>query len=251
MSDSPGERPLVAYHVSASTRLEIAPAPIARDWMAMTANGFANRCLPLLVANQAGWWVISPQTLRVVWAGGAQLDDVSVELEDGAPPLCAASHFGHGIVTFTIPYLFRTPPGWNLLVRGPANLPKDGACALEGIVETDWCPATFTMNWKLTRPTLEVRFHRGDPIAMILPVRRGELESFTPEVKRLDAERSVSEGYREWRRSREAFLADLKIPGSSAQDELWQKDYMQGRRADGTSAGEHQRKLSLRPFRGG
>jgi Family of unknown function (DUF6065) len=43
--------------------------------------------------------------------------------------------------------VFRTPPGCNLYVRGPANSPKDGIAALEGIIETDWSEATFTMNW--------------------------------------------------------------------------------------------------------
>jgi hypothetical protein len=39
----------------------------------------------------------------------------------------AISHFGSGILTWNVPYLFRTPPGYNLLVRGPANWPKDAA----------------------------------------------------------------------------------------------------------------------------
>lgn len=242
---------LIAYRVSQFPTLEIAPAPIGREWMSNTADGFANRCLPLLIANQAGWWVTSRQRLRVVWNGGPQLADTSVELVEGEAPAVAASHFGHGVVTFTIPYLFRTPPGWNLLVRGPANWPKDGATALDGIVETDWCPATFTMNWKLTRPTLPVWFEPGEPIAMILPVRRGELEAFDPEVKPLDADRPVARAYREWRRSREQFLVDLKVPGSDADDEKWQKDYVHGRRPDGTVAEGHQRKLNLRSFRGG
>ncbi len=62
----------------------------------------------------------------------------------------ATSMFGHGILTFHIPFLVRTHPGYNLLVRGPANMPRDGVSPLEGIVETDWAVATFTMSWQLT-----------------------------------------------------------------------------------------------------
>ena len=55
-----------------------------------------------------------------------------------AGQLLPASHFGDGILTWHLPILFRTPPGYNLLVRGPANYPKDAVSPLEGIVETDW-----------------------------------------------------------------------------------------------------------------
>jgi hypothetical protein len=120
--------------------------------MQATNERFANRCLPLLIANQAGWFLLNSHPIRVTWDGGNELSNLQVEYLKGFPPYPAVSHFGHGIVTWTIPYLFRTPPGYNLLVRGPSNWPKDGAHALEGIVETDWSVATFTMNWMLTRP---------------------------------------------------------------------------------------------------
>jgi hypothetical protein len=106
---------------------------------------FANRCLPLRIANQAGWFILNSHPLRVTWTGGNDLSALEVESLDPsvAPP--AASHFGSGILTWNIPYLFRTPPGYNLHARGPANWPKDGACPLEGIVETDWAVSTFTI----------------------------------------------------------------------------------------------------------
>jgi hypothetical protein len=71
----------------------------------------------------------SPDGLRLEWLGG----------QCGT----ATSHFGNEILTWTTPYLFRTPPAINLQVRGPANHPKDGMIALEDIVETDWAMATF------------------------------------------------------------------------------------------------------------
>ena len=96
--------------------------------------------------------------------------------------------FGYGVLTWTIPYLFRTDPGWNLLARGPANLPQDGVSALEGLVETDWATATFTMNWKMTRPGLPVRFEAGEPFCQIVPQRRHELEAFRPQKASLTDE---------------------------------------------------------------
>ena len=37
------------------------------------------------------------------------------------------------------------------MVTGPFNQPKDAIQPLTAIVETDWAPFTFTMNWKFTR----------------------------------------------------------------------------------------------------
>lgn len=137
---------LVACVVNPALSMPLVPASRVRAWMEATNQRIANRCLPLLIANQAGWFLLSAHSLRVTWNGGDDLDAVKVEHLAGDPPFPALTHFGHGIVTFNVPYLFRTPPGYNLLVRGPSNWPKDGASALEGLVETDWSSATFTIN---------------------------------------------------------------------------------------------------------
>jgi hypothetical protein len=158
------------------------------------------------------------------------------------------SHFGHGIVTWTIPYLLRTPPDYNLLVRGPSNWPKDGAHPLEGIVETDWSVATFTMNWILTRPNQPVVFEVDEPICMIVPQRRGELESFHPRVVDIRTDTAIQSEYHAWTRSRQQFLKNLGVAGSSAMRQGWQKHYFRGVSPLASSAGIHQTKLSLREF---
>lgn len=129
-------------------------------------------------------------------------------------------------------------------------MPKDGVCALEGIVETDWSPATFTMNWKMTRPGV-VTFEAGDPICMFLPVARGELELFEPEVLPVERDPALLAEYRTWANGRTAFLQDLARPGSEAQKSGWQRDYFRGLRPDGHEIKGHQTKLKLRPFRSG
>ena len=150
-----------------------------------------------------GWWLPCPASFIACWDGGLgrrtckSLSDPPAE-SAGVPgffapivvsadmpsPLVQAtritSHFGNGIVTFSIPYLFRTPRGINLWVKGRRNYFKDGVQPLEGIVETDWLPATFTMNWKLTRPNHSVRFERGEPICMVVPIPRGLAEQLEP-----------------------------------------------------------------------
>jgi len=238
---------LIAFRVSALD-MRLVPAPRARDWMQSTRDRFANRCLPLLVANQAGWFVLNSHRFRAVWNGGEEATDTRIEYLSGKPPYPAVTHFGCGIITWNLPYLFRTSPGYNLLARGPANLPKDGVCALEGVVETDWSVAAFTMNWKLTRPNHPVTFEVDDPICMLVPQRRNELEAFEAKIRRIEGEPDLHQRYAQWHQSRTQFLTELRVPGSAAVAEGWEKHYFQGTAPDGARAPEHQTKLHLRDF---
>jgi hypothetical protein len=244
---------LVAYRRFPSSQMRLAPAPSYRPWMTMTREHFANRCLPLLIANQAGWMILNSRALRATWSGGNEPSSLKIEFLDGsasypAAPYPAISHFGHGILTWNIPYLFRTPPGYNLLVRGPANWPKDGIHPLEGVVEADWAVATFTMNWKFTRSNLPVTFSVDEPLCMIVPQRRGELEEFWPQTRDIQEDAEVYEDYKQWRQGRERFLSELRSPTSAAARRGWQRHYFQGITPAGFHASEHQLKLNLRDF---
>lgn len=273
MSTSEDSR-LFAYEIHSSADMPIRSAPLERDWMDGSPDRFAYRCLPLTIANQAGWLIENPVTFRVVWDGtvyqqGLQIrfgEDPQVNPTAGSVFTVAAgvpapnvqgasrrdarisSHFGCGIVTFSLPYLFRTPPSVNLWVKGPTNYIKDGAQALEGIVETDWNPATFTMNWKLTRSNYPVRFERGEPIAMIVPVPRGFAEGMQPVRAPLSAEPELREQYLEWRRSRDEFLAGCRNRTPEIVQAGWQRHYTKGTMPGGGAAPEHQTRLRLREF---
>ena len=241
---------LIAYRIHPYPSLPIVPAPSQRQWMNETHERFAYRCLPLLIANQTGWLILNVHKLRCIWNGGPKGSDLSIKCLGGPQhtPCPASSHFGHGIVTFSLNYLFRTPPGYNLYCRGPANMPKDGCTALEGIIETDWSVATFTMNWKITAPSQPVEFDPGEPICMISPIKRAEVEGFRPILRDLSTEPELKKAFEQWSESRSKFLKDLVDPNSQARQEKRQKDYVQGVAPDGTEAPQHQVKVNLREF---
>jgi len=240
------ELPLIAYRLGRlGPEMALAPAPLRREWMDQTARRSAYHCLPMVIANQAGWFILSGHTFQVRWSGGHDVDALRVFYLDGGPPYPAVSTFGRGVLTFHIPYLMRTPPGYNLLVRGPANWPRDGASPLEGIVETDWSSATFTMNWQITRPDHTVKFMREEPIAMIVPQQRGAVEQFHPVIRRLGDDPQTAVKHRSWARSRREFIGATHVVPAVT----WQDHYLRGTDQDGTKAPEHQRSLRLRPFR--
>jgi hypothetical protein len=209
---------------------------------------FARRCLPLLLANQSGWFVLNEHEVRVTWTGAADHSAVKVELADPRARNGPVSHFGSGIVTWNLPYLFRTPPGWNLLVRGPPNWPKDGIHPLEGLVETDWSVATFTVNWMLTRPNVPVTFTVGEPLCMLVPQHRRELEDFQPEERALDGDPATRAGYDSWSESRQTFMIRPGRDSRPGRGGPWQGHYFRGTTPAGADAPDHQMKACLRPF---
>jgi hypothetical protein len=246
---SGGGLELIAYELHRGSGVDLVPAPRERRWMNSTPERFANRCLPLLMANQAGWLVVNSARVRARWNGGASPDSVEFEFDDSASTFRPTSHFGHGIITWGIPFLFHTPPGFNLLVRGPVNYPKHGIASLEGIVETDWAPSTFTVNWKFTRRRVWATFEKGEPVCLLVPQRRGELDEFLPKIVSIAAAPDeFRASYGAWREGRRGFNEDLKRPGSFARQARWQKDYFRGKFPDGSAAPQHQTRMHLKTF---
>lgn len=242
-------RRLVAYELDPVFKMPLVPAPTDREWMDLSHQRFAYRCLPLVIANQAGWILRCPVDFSARWNGGLTAADVKLRLPRGYPAHHVRSHFGQGVVTFSLPYLFRTPPGINLWVKGPANLIKDGIQPLEGIVETDWNETTFTMNWKLTRRNHTVRFVEGEPICMIVPLPRDLAESLDPVRQPVSANPKLERAFQKWCESRNSFNQGLAEQKSDIVERGWQRDYMLGLNSTGQAFAEHQTKLSLRPFR--
>ncbi|MEC4763823.1 DUF6065 family protein [Mycobacterium sherrisii] len=243
---------LTAYELFPGHGLRIAPAPPGREWM----GHHANRCLPMLIANQSGWIIKNNAQFSARWDGGSDNFAIEFQFEDAdvadaysealatgagvvpGSPAFPKAVFGEGIMTWILPFLFRTPPGYNLLVRGPANHPKHGIAPLEGLVECDWTPAPFSMSWRFTAPDAWVTFEPGEPICMLVPQRRAELEEFQPRIQPLaDADPDLQQQFEDWRNG---VKANPPRGGYSL-------SYFKGVRPDGTPAPQHQTRLRLQP----
>jgi len=228
----------------------IRPAPMRRDWMDHTPESFAYRCLPLNIANAHGWEVLNPRAFDAIWNGEASVDAVTILPEPGDQPGCMpVSLFGQGVITFHIEGIFRTPPGWNLWVGGSPNRAKDGISPLTGIIETDWSPFTFTMNWRFTRPRHRIRFEALEPICFIIPIERGAVESFVPKFESLGSDPATMQRFQAWSRERDAFHQRMVAAPPVNPADRWQKHYYRGVDATGQSmVADHRTKLHLRRF---
>ena len=237
-----------AYEVGETARMQIEPASLTRAWMDETDDRFAYRCLPMVLANQEGWMIPSPVRFSARWNGGPREDDLRLSFGRGGKDSRISSHFGSGVVTFSIPYLFRTPKEINLWVKGPSNRIKDGAQPLEAIVETDWSAATFTMNWKLTRRNHAVRFEEGEPICMLVPVHRHLADGLRPRREPLANNKELASEHSKWAKGRSEFNTALARCDPDVVKRGWQKDYTLGLDVLGSPYHGHQMGLKLKPF---
>ena len=188
---------------------------------------FAYRCTPLAIANKSGLELCLRWGISLRWNGGNKMEDLEVFPNNEI----IASHFGNGIVSFVIHWLFKTPRGWSLWVLGPANDPMDGIAPLEGIVETAWSTMTFTMNWRMTVQDQWVHFVAGQAIARVIPVRIAAMRTLEVEEKgKADLPARKRRAYDSWAKSRDDFLDRLKRREAQATNQGWQKAYHRGAR---------------------
>lgn len=209
-------------------------------------DNHAYRCLPLNIANTYGWELLSPCTFEASWNGGLSAQAITIKVRDAYTKLSqfVVSHFAHGIVTFHLGYLFRTDPGWDLFASGPVNCPKDGIAPLTGVIETDWLPYPFTMNWKMTRAGT-VRFEKDEPVCLLFPVPHGALPDVEPEIIDLDSAPEVKRQTMEWKERRDDFMRKFNAKDQQTLKDGWQRYYFLGKMPDGSSTAQHLSKLRL------
>src|SRR5713101_5672183 len=176
-----------------------APEPRRADRSAdgMLATEAYRYCEAMASASAFGWYIYPPLNFSLIWDGteiawtyegadgwyplrGAQFPDFLETFAKIAPhglgelaPTFLAQGMLPGGVQIWSGYLARTAPGWALLSRGIANVPKtQGYENYEGIVETEsWFGPLFT-NIRLTRTNAPVEFHRRYPLFQVQPLRR-------------------------------------------------------------------------------
>jgi hypothetical protein len=237
---------LTAYRVGDTRDWTLTPASGKREWMDATMEKFAYRCLPLVMANQVGWVVGSPINFSASWSGKSETTAVTLRFPDGDHPgnRFISSHFGHGILTISLPWLFRTSAGYGLWVRGPTNSFKDCCQALDGIVETDWTPYTFTMNWRIMKRQTEIYFRKGEPVCMLVPYPLSLPEAVAPRHADIDDDAQLKLDFFHFASRRSGNI--MKIHQTNQTQ--WSMDYMKGHLPDGTEVTTHRKAFKLHEF---
>ena len=140
--------------------------------MEQTQSRFAYRCLPLLIANQSGWWILNSQKSgRGGPAGGTRPAFVwkAWKTRSIAPPRGISARACSPYAAVPLPHPQRLQPA-----RPRAGQPSQGRdSAAGGRRRNRLAAGDVPMNWKFTRPNEMVEFEKEEPICMIVPQPRG------------------------------------------------------------------------------
>jgi hypothetical protein len=177
--------------------IDSAPAPERADRSAFGSlpTRAYRYCDAVTMAAGYGWYIAPPIDLSLLWdgqeihwrcpgiadwqlLGAAQFPNfasrfdaaVPQDIKEYSPPFLSALQ-EPGLVQIWTGLAARTAPGWSLLVRGLANLPRHpGYECFEGILEADrWFGPLFT-NLRLTRTGVPVDLRAGEPFLQVQPL---------------------------------------------------------------------------------
>jgi len=215
-------------------------------------NRHPYKCLPLTMANTTGWEILCPMTFTAEWSGGPAQDDIRLTVERPNPDFkdFAQSHFAGGVLTMHPGYLFRTDPGWAVWTCGSPNHIKDGIQPLTGLIETDWLPFPFTMNWIFTRPG-RVKFEKGEPFCFITLIEHHRIEQVEPVMRDINADPVLKGQFDAWNHARGDFNKRLAKGDPEVVKEAWQRFYFKGELPEetGQAPESHVNKRRLKPVR--
>ncbi|MBR0683025.1 hypothetical protein GXW74_21210 [Roseomonas eburnea] len=189
------------------------PEPLCRFWRVTEAGPPPRRadrsaggtlptrafryCEAATTAAGFGWLVFPPIDLAMVWDGSeirwtwqgadgwhpltvAQFPGFRDRFDAAAPealrswsPPFAGALPEPGLVNLWSGLFARSRPGWSLLLRPPANLPRPAGYEIyEGMVEADRWFGPLFVNLRLTRTHAPVEFRRDMPLFQVQPVPR-------------------------------------------------------------------------------
>lgn len=171
------------------------PERADRSGMGMLPTRAYRYCDAVTTASGFGWHIFAPLEFSLLWdgidvrwtmdglddwlpLGAAQFPDFAgvfdakapEDVQGYSPPFLTAIQ-EPGVVQVWTGLMARTAPGWSLLVRSPANLPRQsGFEPYEGVMETDrWFLPVFT-NIRLTRTDSPVAISGDWPLLQAQPI---------------------------------------------------------------------------------
>jgi hypothetical protein len=207
-------------------------------------------CLPIVIGNQQGFVITANFGFSAIWNGGPSHNDLIIKYdevmhdENGHSQRLfprVFSHFGFGTISIATPFLFRTPPGVNLMTINPPNHILKNVTVLTGSVETDNSSMPFTFNLRLHEPHVLTNFPKGTPLSGFIPVPRYFCDGFEIKDASTIFEKEVFDeeikSFTDSVNKRETTQKE-RMAGAEAKLE---KDYFYGKDVYGNTFPDHQR----------
>ena len=174
-----------------------APMRADRGALGVLPTAALQYCEAITSASAYGWYVFPPMSFCLQWDGTDVIwthsdeeswfpltschfpdfarhfdDNVPEDVRGFAPPFLTKI-FAPGVVQIWSGLFVRTAPGWSLLVRPPANIPRSQSYeTFEGIVETDRWFGPLFVNIRLTATDRPIEFSTERPLFQVQPLMR-------------------------------------------------------------------------------
>ncbi len=216
-------------------------ASFKRGWADKHEHNFVYRCLPLKIANEAGWIIRNPVGFEAVYHEN-KFHAESVELRFDEPHPANQSinsHFGRGIITWQIPFLMVTEKPYSTLIQGVPNEYKENIAYLQAIVETFWAEMAWTYSVRITKPETKVRFEKDEPLLFLTLINLDIINETDIIIEPIAKHPEIAANYEKFSKSRNAFNAD---PNRGPLD--WEKRYFNGIKSDGSLQCPHLNKMN-------
>lgn len=143
------------------------PGTRLRQWWeedSKTKN-HARFCLPMLAANNYGFYILSPADIQIYWNGSLN-SDAQVTVHNPCSHAEVTTHSAHGCITIQTNFIPRTPRNVFTYIKPVPNL-RLPIQPLEGMMETWWLVANFGLVCFVNQPGMHY-ISKGDPIAHMI-----------------------------------------------------------------------------------
>jgi len=206
----------IRLHLPANYDRSLLPVPAERRraWFEDNARTreHARHCLPLIMANSLGYYILSPGRFLVSWDGSPH-SPALVQVLEASSHCVVDNHAAFGSFTVQASFIPQTDdPGDFLMIKGIPNDRDARFSCMEAVIEAWSLVGNFGLVFLLHGAgTVEVQ--RGQPIAQMFLLKGGSA--------RLEAVDGMPAGHQEWqaRRHRPGYTKDL--------------DYFRGRHPNG------------------
>jgi hypothetical protein len=200
--------------------------------MDATSGKHAYMCFPMTLVNGLGWGISFDRDIRVVWDGVEDSIPDHVKILEGEE--IAYSGRAHGTVSFRTGIIINTDENTTMLTMPVPNQFIRGSQTITTLMSTSFYKGDFPIAMKLTEPNREVFIPAGTPVAAILPISIGALQSDYEMVINEDSDFP------------DEYWDELRKYGEAAQEKNgvgdWSKMYRNALNYDGTSMGSHESK---------
>lgn len=146
------------------------------DWWEKDSKtiNHAKFCMPLLMANELGYDILSPATFEIEWDGD-ESHDTNIYIIEASSHAGIDNHSAHGSFTVQSQFITKTEEGYYIYLKGMPNIRRPFS-VMEGLVESWWNPAHFGIVC-LCNHAGKFIIKKGEPIARLIYLHQDAIKT--------------------------------------------------------------------------